>query len=283
MNEPPPAPGRVAAPFARFAVLPTVWSNSLAAAWLAHAEPGTSWGDLLSAPDWPRTVLVVAGASVAYAGTARARPPGDTTPTPDRRLSLALLLAGGLVMALAGRTPATLALVLVAALGGELSSPRTAPLGPVFQGLARLALFLAVAATLPGGINGWVIWGGVVLAAFVAGSGYIVRQQELGQPAQFPPWLLLAAPLVLAWVMNNGPYRQPALLLGAVLVLWLARGAYRLFRPAGRTPGAAGILLPAIVLVDWLAIADAPRTSGLILLPLFALALVLAGGLKREA
>ena len=271
MSELPNAPGPRPAILACCAVLPTVWSNCLAGLWLAQGVPVERWADFFRSLDLMRGLLVLLGTSVVFVGWALRR-----EDEARRRLpGLVLLLAGGLLIGLAGRTPAILAIVLLATVAAALTLPRTSLLAPIFQGLARLAVYLAAAATLSTGINGWAIWGGVVMAAFVAGSGYIVRQQELGQRLEFPPWLLLAAPLVLAWVMNNGPARQPALLLGFVLLLWLARSGQRLFRPRSHEPSRAAVeLIPALVLVDWLALADAPRTSGFIFLPLFALALV---------
>ena len=195
-----------------------------------------------------------------------------------------LLLVGSLLIAFAGRTPAILAVMLLAVVATELVVPRASLLAPVFQGLARFAVYLAAAATLPSGINGWAIWGGVVLAAFATGVAFVVRQQELRQRFEAAPLLLLAAPLVLTWCMNNGPFSAPALLLGCVLVLWLARGCQRLLRPAsGEVACAATELWPALVLVDWLAVADAPRTSALIFVPLFLLAVTLNRLTRRTA
>lgn len=267
---------------AGLALLPTVWSNGIAAAWLAGGVAGGGWDEFRGGLEVPRLLLALAGASLVFTGWAVGRKPFLALPVPEAESvirwgrALILLVPGGLLMGLAGPLPAVLGLVLIAALAGELAGARAALGGPIFQGLARLALYLAAAAALPEGVNGWVIWGGVVMGVFTAGVGYLARQQELGRPLEFPPWLLLAAPLVLAWVMNNGPYRAPALLLGAVLVLWLARSAHRLLRPREGQPVAARELLPALVLVDWLAMADAPRNSGLLFLPLFALAFVLA-------
>lgn len=257
---------------ARWAVLPTVWSNLLAALWLAQGTAGGPWTDFWRLLDGLRAGLVLAGASLAMLAAAPDRGEGGNA----QRAPTWWLLVGALLIALAGRTPAVLAVTLMATVIGTRLLPADAWLAPVLQGLTRFVLYLTAAATLPHGWTGWVIWGGVVMAAFVAGIGFIVRQQTLGQRPLLWPGLLLAAPLVLAWVMNNGPYREAAFLVAVVLVLWVVRSGYPLFRSLPVAPPPVGMVLwPSIVLVDWLALADAPRTSTLVMVPLFLLALLL--------
>jgi hypothetical protein len=274
------------AQFARFATLPTVWSNCLAAAWLAQGWQLDTWPEFLLAVHWPQFLLVLTGSSLVLTGWEAARGrtqvPADTAGSSFSRPNW-VVLAGSLLIAVTGRTPAMLAVVLLALASGDLLLPRASPFGPCFRGLARVSIYLAAAATTVDGISGWPIWGGVVMAAFVVGLEFVVRQQELQQPLEPAPLLLLVSPLVLAWVMNNGTYRMPALLLSAVLVLWLARGLRQLFWPAAGKPAMARVeLLPAIVLVDWLAVADAPRTSGLLFLPLFLAAFGLCQALRAR-
>jgi hypothetical protein len=86
--------------------------------------------------------------------------------------------------------------------------------------------------------------------------------------------------------MNTGPYRQPALLLSAVLVLWALRALRQTFFSLDRnlTRTLTG-LVAGIVFVDWLAVCPlasvasqsnyAPRELSLAFIALFLASLAL--------
>ena len=267
---------RHAAHLERCALLPTLGSNALAAAWLAHGFSAQPWSDFWQSVELVRFLLVVLGGGLLWLGWSAPRP-GKLGPAPAFTWAPPrwLLLGGALLIALAGLTPAILGLLLLAlALADRSLAPR-AWASPILQGGSRWLFYLAVATTVRSGVNGWAIWGGLVVAAFVAGSAWIIARQTQGEPFDDLPLVLLAAPMVLAWCMNNGPFFQPAALLGTVLVLWLARGLVPLRFARGAPGPAAATLTPAIVLVDWLMVADAPRTSGFLFIPLFLLAMAL--------
>jgi hypothetical protein len=75
--------------------------------------------------------------------------------------------------------------------------------------------------------------------------------------------------------MNTSDYRQSAAILSLVLGLWVLRSLrtylWAVDRQIGRTVSG---LLAGIVFVDWLAVADAPRSFGFVFLAFFGLAIV---------
>src|SRR5204863_9599590 len=95
-------------------------------------------------------------------------------------------------------------------------------------------------------------------------------------PVRFWPVIMLVSPIVLAWFMNAGFYRGNALILSVVVTLWSIKSIRYTFDPQARDIGrTVSGLLAGIVLVDWLAVVDAPRQLGIVLVGLFALAWLL--------
>src|SRR5262249_4854193 len=146
---------------------------------------------------------------------------------------------------------------------------------PVLMGACRFLVYLLAASFGTGNANGWPIWCGLALAAYVVGLSFIARRESARGPIQYWPVILLVMPIVLAFFMNPGRSRESAALLSLILGLWMLR----CLRPVltavqhqiGRTVSG---LLAGIVFVDWLAVADMPRNLGLIFLGLFGLALL---------
>ena len=124
------------------------------------------------------------------------------------------------------------------------------------------------------GINGWAVWCGFALAAYVIGLSYIARKESTGVELQYWPSLFLAAPILLALFMNANPFLKNALLISAVLGLWIIRCLRYAFsgteRNLGRTVSG---LLAGIVWVDLLAVVDVERPLAIIFPALFLLAL----------
>jgi 4-hydroxybenzoate polyprenyltransferase len=90
------------------------------------------------------------------------------------------------------------------------------------------------------------------------------------------PCCLLAAPILLALLVNAEDYRQAALLLSAILGLWIVRCVRHAFLVSDPNVGrAVGGLLAGIVLVDLLAVAGGQTAwSGLAFTLLFGVTLV---------
>jgi len=91
---------------------------------------------------------------------------------------------------------------------------------------------------------------------------------------KFWPSLLLASPMLLALIVNSGEYRKDALLVSAILMLWVLRSLRSTFwaqkRDVGKTVGG---LLAGIVLVDLLAVAHVPTELSVVFLVFFVLSL----------
>jgi hypothetical protein len=278
---------------ARVADLPTVWSNCLAGWWLGRALPAPTTAEIMAAIAPGRLVLLLAGTSALHVGWALSRAAnceavgdvagaGDAPARAGGLWSLAFLLPGTLLLALTGRTTAFVALALLGILVAQAALPRASALAPPFLGAARLLIYLVAASTTATGLNGWALWGGLVLGAYVAGVAMLARQ--VGRPGRLDltGGLLLPAPILLALAMNSGANREGALLLAGVLGLWTARALQSVVWPP--TPSlerAVAGLTAGIVFVDWLAVANAPRASGFVFLPLFLLTLFLQRALPR--
>ena len=125
-------------------------------------------------------------------------------------------------------------------------------------------------------MTGLAIWCGLALAVYVAGISFFAQWESRPDAPHFWPSALLAMPICLAIIVNANGYRESALLLSLVLGLWVLRSLRPVFWPGQNHVGhVVAHLLPGIVLVDWLAVADAPKQAGFIFVPLFLLALLL--------
>ena len=78
----------------------------------------------------------------------------------------------------------------------------------------------------------------------------------------------------VALVVNDGPSRQPALLLTAVFVLWTVRSLRAVWTEPRNVSWAVSGLLAGIVWVDLLAVADEPHLIGAQFIVLFLLAVL---------
>src|SRR6185312_8957621 len=90
-----------------------------------------------------------------------------------------------------------------------------------------------------GVVTGWAVWCGLALAIYVIGLSFIARRESARGPVQYWPLIFLPAPIVLAFVMNTGKYRQSAAILSLVLGLWMLRSLrtylWAVDRQIGRT------------------------------------------------
>jgi hypothetical protein len=259
----------------RVSNLPTAWSNCLAGWWLGGA------GAIEPLP------FLLLGATLLYLGGMflndafdvdfdRARRPERPIPAGWMSLDsvwiwgLGLLGAGVLCLILLGTRTGGLGVALLASILVYDALHKITPISPLLMGLCRFFLYIVAASTGSLGVTGQSIWCALALALYVTGLSFAARHESRRDPAPLWP---VAAPLLLAILMNAGPSRKPALLLSAALALWILR----CLPPALRRPDpdlrrTISGLLAGIVLVDWLAMANAPWALSLILLSLFGLA-----------
>ena len=264
----------------RVSNLPTVWSNCLAGWWLGGG------GNAKTLP------FLFAGVTCLYAGgmflndafdVEFDRQHREERPVPSGALALATVWRWGFALLVVGvvllfcANPMAGALGVMLALGIVLYDAihKAITFSPVLMGICRCFVYLIAASTARSGVTGWAIWCGLALGFYVIGLSFIARRESAHWPVPRWPATLLGAPVVLAQLMNAGDFRLPALLLSLVLVLWLVRCLRRTFwTNAPNVPLTVSGLLAGIVLVDWLAIADAPHKLGFAFLALFAAALL---------
>jgi len=281
--------------------LPTVWSNCLAGWWLAG---GGNAG---------RLPLLFGGATMLYLGGAFLNDAFDAAydhdhrrvrPIPSGRIrletvlwcGLALLGIGALCLLWLGTVTGGLGLGLVVFIVSYNALHRVLTFSAALLGICRFFLYAIAASTAASGVNGWSIWCGLALATYVAGTGWITRPETVAGPARYWPLVLLAAPVILAQIMDDNDFRQPALLLSAVLLLWVLRSVRPTLWSADNDALAGAKLLPSpsivltaadltagIVLVDLLATTNPPKGIAFIFLMLFGAALLFQRPSRQRA
>ena len=264
----------------RVSNLPTVWSNCLAG-WLLGGA-----GDL-------RTFLQLsAGATLLYLGgmflndafdeefdrqhrQERPIPAGAIPPRTVWIWGGAWLALGAALLIPLGNSTALLTLLLAAAILLYDAVHKLVTFSPVLMAACRFFLYLVAASTGEYGVTGLAVWSALALAAYIVGLSYLARRESTAGAFSWWPLLFLAVPVGLAAVVNTGEPLKNALLLAAILVLWMLRclrsTLWTADRQIGRTVSG---LLAGIVLVDLLAVADAPQELALVFLLLFVAALL---------
>lgn len=275
--------------------LPTVWSNILAGWWLGGG--GTT-------REMPMLLL---GMSCLHLGTAVLNDAAKPLDQQHRRLRVLtreqvygrfgsrlfwVCLACGLAAGFwCGASTGLFALLCACALILFQLTQKASAVAAVFLGLFRLALYLSGASVSSGGATGLSAWSGIALGLFVAGIhifGVVNRSSDF---MRVWPLIFLLAPPALAILINAGVYREPALLLCAVLGLWLVMALRHTWW--SETPD-LNLTIPGlqsgIVIADWLAAVNGPRilSAIFILLMLFSVMLqrlpvMPAAGGAREA
>ncbi len=259
----------------RVSHLPTVWSNCLAGWWLGGG------GNHQALP------FLFAGATFLYLGGAflndafdadydrqyrrtRPIPSGAISPDAALRWGLTWMALGALSLLWLGQVSGGLALALAACILLYNTIHRLVTFSPVLLGLCRSLLYPIAASTAADGVTGWSLWCGLALGAYVAGLGFIARWENGRAPLSYWPLPLLAIPVLLALVMDTGRYREDGLLLAAVLLLWTLRCLRQTLWSAERkVDSTVAGLVAGIALVDWLAVADAPRALSAVFIACF--------------
>ena len=265
----------------RISNLPTVWSNCLAGWWLG--------GD----GNYEVLPLLFVGATLLYLGGMFLNDAFDVEfdrqyrqerPIPSEIISaetvwrwgLILLAAGGVCLICLGKMTGILGIILIFSIIFYDAFHKQTRLAPVLMGICRLLLYLVASSTALNCVTGWSMWSGLALALYIVGLSSLARRESARGPVAYWPAMILAAPILLALLLNANDYRQPAWLLSAVLALWILRSLRQLFRSNPTNIGrVVSSLLAGIVFVDWLAVADAPRRFGFFFIAFFLCALLL--------
>ena len=222
----------------RVSNLPTVWSNCLAG-WLLGGDG-----------NWPAFGWLCLGASLVYLGGMylndafdaewdrrfrRERPiPAGAIPLPlVWALGWLWLLGGGAVLALKSGAPLSLVVLLAAAVLAYDVVHKAVTFAPVLMAACRLLLYLIAASTGSFGLTGMAVWGGVVMAAYIGGLSVLARVESTDSAFARAPLALLAAPLVLALVVNDHEYRISGLVLCFAVGAWISDEPAPRVQPAG--------------------------------------------------
>jgi hypothetical protein len=140
---------------------------------------------------------------------------------------------------------------------------------PWLMGMCRFWVYVIAGATGLDGLNGLSIFGGAALAFYVVGLSYVARRESTRGRVPVWPLFLLAAPVILAFMINGPGYRLPAALISILLVLWVIRCVHSvLFGGETNAGWIVSNLLAGIVVVDWLAVApQIPPWESVIIFP----------------
>ncbi len=263
----------------RVSNLPTVWSNCLAG-WL-----------LGGGGEWDRFAWLCVGATLVYVGgmflndafdaefdtqhrRERPIPSGAISREAVWLWSVGLLAVGTGMLIWLGREPAILAVQLLVCVALYDAFHKSLDWSPVLMASCRFFLLLTAAATGVRGVDGLALWSATALGCYIIGLSYLARRESAPGLIRYWPLVFLGVPLVLAFIVNDGHFREKAVLASAIVGLW----ALRCLRPTfwqsppdiGKT--VAG-LLAGICLVDLLAVANQPPQVSAGFLVCFGLAL----------
>lgn len=266
----------------RVSNLPTLWSNCLAGWWLAGG------GNFKTLP-W-----LLLGTSFLYLGgmylndafdvsfdrqrrAERPIPSGQITLAAVWKLGVAWLALGLLFLFFISGWTGLLGLVLVAFIVVYNATHKFITASPWLMGACRFWVYVIAGTTGAGGLNGWPIACGLALALYIVGLSYVARRESFRGPLPLGPLIFLAAPIILALLMNSGRFLPPTLVVAGVLAGWVVVWVWPVLFGGGINVGIiVSNLLAGIVLVDWLAIAPMASTGlFLIYLALFSLTLLL--------
>lgn len=264
----------------RVSNLPTVWSNCLAGWWLGGA------GDVAN------LLLLCVGATCVYTGGMFLNDACDAQfdamyrrerPVPAGLISLPAvwgwsfgwLGAGALLLTLPGKSTAILAVLLVGCVVVYDFVHKFVTFSPLLMAACRFFLYLLAASTAAEGITGLAIWSSLALAAYIVGLSSLARKESARGVLRFWPGYLLALPILLALMVDDGEYRTIGILLCVILAVWVVRCLSHTFWTAARNIAyTVSGLLAGIVLVDLLAAANVSGPLALVFIFLFGAALL---------
>jgi 4-hydroxybenzoate polyprenyltransferase len=266
---------------ARVSNVPTVWSNCLAGWWLGG---GGAWSQLL---------LICFAMSLLYSGgmflndafdasfdrqnrRSRPIPSGAIAESDVWQWGFLLLTVGAAGLVWLGTTAAILTVLLTGTILFYNLVHKVAEASPVLMGICRLLVYLIAACAARSGVTGYVLWCGLALAFYVMGLSWLARKEIWRGPAPYWPGVLLAAPLALAALSDDGFSRQTGNVLSLVLLVWMLWAVRHAFwRDVPKVGYAVARLLAGITLVDLLAVGDLTQPFAALFLIWFVLALLL--------
>ncbi len=275
-----PNPLRTVLVLARASNLPTVWSNCLAG-WL-----------LGGGGDWVKFLWLCIGATFLYTGGMflndafdadfdrqhrRLRPiPTGAVAEKEVWWSGSILLGfGALTLLWMSWATAVLTILLVIAILVYDAIHKAVSISPVIMAICRLLLYLVAASASLNGVTGASIWSAFALAIYIIGLSYLARNETNRNALKNWPSYLLAAPIVLALLINDAGHRQAAFAISAALLAWILWAVRHTFWTPQRNIGfTVSLLLAGIALVDWLAVGAGNIGVSFVFILLFFAALI---------
>ncbi len=246
---------------ARASNLPTVWSNCFAG-WLLGGEGPLSGLFLLM---FGGTCLYVGGMYLNDAFDAefdrqhrpeRPIPSGAITLGEVWGFGVGWLVLGTVLLAFFGPLTFFLTVLLLASIITYDVVHKAIAFSPVIMALCRFFLFLVASSAGEEGVTGLAIWTSFALAFYIVGLSYVAKSESTRGALRYWPCWFLGVPILLAYLVNEGRFRQKSMLLSGILLLWIFRNLRFTFwsgeKNIGRTVSG---LLAGIVLVDLLAVA----------------------------
>ena len=261
--------------------LPTVWSNCLAGWVLGDGGPLSGLFLLLLAA----TCLYTGGMFLNDAFDVEFdRQHRPERPIPSGAISrgevwgfgVGWLMLGMVLLAFFGTGTAILAFLLVISILVYDAVHKAIAFSPMLMALCRFFLFLTAASASESGVTGLAIWSAFALAIYIVGLSYVAKSESTRGALRYWPCYLLAAPLVLAYLVNEGEYERRGMVLSALVGYWILRNLRFSYWSADKNiPRTVSGLLAGIVLVDLLALAGGENVFvALIFILLFAGTLV---------
>ncbi len=264
----------------RVSNVPTVWSNCFAGWFLSG---GGDWGGF-GLMTFAATCLYIGGMYLNDAFDAQFdqqhRP---ERPIPSRAIRVEAVWAWGFswlavglaLMFLFSKTTIICALLLVVSILVYDVVHKIFAFSPVLMAACRFFLILLAASVGTNGITGHAIWAALVLMAYIIGLSYLARKETAPSSLRYWPCLFLAAPLILALVVNQGAYQLRATLLIVVIGIWMLRCLrFALWAPQRNVGRCVSGLLAGIALVDLLAVWDGSVGTAIMFAGMFGLSLV---------
>jgi hypothetical protein len=264
----------------RVSNLPTIWSNCLAG-WI-----------IAGGAEWQRLALVGGGTTFLYVGGMFLNDAFDAEfdrqhrperPIPSGAISRGAvwkwgffwLVMGVLWVSLVGKTTAALGVGLAVCIVIYDAIHKLIVLAPFLMAACRFLVIMIASAAAANGIVGLSCWTGLVLGSYIVGLSYLARKESAPGALQYWPCIFLAAPLVLAIIINRGSYQTRGLILAGLVLFWVIRSLRFTYGSSQINIGrSVSGLLAGIVLVDLLSTGGLDPTHNLTFAGLFLLALV---------
>ena len=264
----------------RVSNLPTVWSNCLAGWILGGAGPV----DRLALVATGATLLYLAGMYFNDAFDAsfdrqhrpeRPIPSGAIGGTAVWQWALVWFSAGLACLWPLGTIPAILGTLLAASIFVYDAIHKIFAFSPLLMAGCRFFLVLLAASVGDQGVTGLAMWSALALAAYVIGLSFIAQRESTHMALRYWPVLLLLSPLILAAIIDTGPFQTVGIALALMLIVWIFRSMRFAFGPGQRNIGrAVSSLLAGIALVDALAVVPGATWSAIVFATFFLLALI---------